>query len=110
LPVALIDCPECSERVSSHAWACPHCGFPVVEYEQQTLDEITGADAAKTGRQRSALAHLAKWARAYTEQKGTTPLPFAEPEDRRETRRLRFVAGALAVVVVTLVMMLLYGR
>ncbi|HWP37932.1 MAG TPA: hypothetical protein VNL18_10315 [Gemmatimonadales bacterium] len=82
----------------------------MVEYEQQTLEVITGSDAAKTGRQRSALAHLANWARAYTEHKGATPLPFAEPEGRREARRLRFVAGALAAVVVALVMLLLYGR
>jgi len=27
--VALIECPECGEQVSTLAVACPHCGFPV---------------------------------------------------------------------------------
>ncbi len=27
--MALIDCPECEQRVSDRAEACPHCGFPV---------------------------------------------------------------------------------
>jgi hypothetical protein len=27
--MALIDCPECGNRVSSNAPACPHCGNPI---------------------------------------------------------------------------------
>jgi hypothetical protein len=26
--VALISCPECEERLSTHAELCPHCGYP----------------------------------------------------------------------------------
>jgi uncharacterized membrane protein YdbT with pleckstrin-like domain len=29
--MALINCPECGNQVSSEAKACPSCGFPVVE-------------------------------------------------------------------------------
>ncbi|HEX9580645.1 MAG TPA: hypothetical protein VF970_06015 [Gemmatimonadales bacterium] len=104
--VALIDCPECSERVSSYAWACPHCGFPVSEYGQQTLEEITGSEQAKTGRQRTALAHLARWARAYTKQQPGPTDALPDPEERAE-RRLRIVSTGLAVLVVALVLLLL---
>lgn len=27
--MALIECPECGEQVSTLAAACPHCGFPM---------------------------------------------------------------------------------
>ncbi|MBN2114632.1 MAG: hypothetical protein JW785_10975 [Acidimicrobiia bacterium] len=27
--MALIECPECGEQVSTLAAACPHCGFPI---------------------------------------------------------------------------------
>jgi hypothetical protein len=104
--VALIDCPECSKQVSSHAWACPHCGFPVYEYGQQVVEEVTGSEQTKTGRQRTALTHLARWARAYAEQQRGSPRPFAEPEERAE-RRLRILAFVLAAVVVALVLLLL---
>jgi hypothetical protein len=26
--VALISCPECDDRLSTHAELCPHCGYP----------------------------------------------------------------------------------
>lgn len=107
--MTLIDCPECSQRVSSYAWACPHCGFPVSEYGQQTLEEITGSEQVKSGRQRSALAHLARWARAYAEHQQGSTQPFGPPEDLRERRLLRIVSAGLAVVIVALVLLLLYG-
>ncbi|HXV87285.1 MAG TPA: hypothetical protein VD793_11320 [Gemmatimonadales bacterium] len=104
--MALIDCPECAERVSSYAWACPHCGFPVSEYGQQAVEEVTGSEHAKTGRQRTALAHLARWARAYTKQSGPSQ-PVVDHEDRTE-RGLRWASTGLAVVVVALVLLLLF--
>jgi integrase len=27
--MALINCPECSKRVSDHAYTCPNCGYPI---------------------------------------------------------------------------------
>lgn len=27
--MALINCPECSRKISSSAYACPHCGYPI---------------------------------------------------------------------------------
>lgn len=29
--MALIDCPDCSQQVSTEAEACPHCGYPVAK-------------------------------------------------------------------------------
>jgi hypothetical protein len=78
----------------------------VFEYEQQAVEEVTGSGHAKTGRQRSALDHLARWARAYTEQKSGSPL--AEPEARSD-RRLQILSLLLAAVIVALVLLLLYG-
>ncbi|MDO5696173.1 MAG: hypothetical protein Q4P30_05430 [Eubacteriales bacterium] len=38
--MALIHCPECKREVSDHAYACPHCGFPVEDYlEDQSAFE-----------------------------------------------------------------------
>lgn len=31
--MALIDCPECSNRISDQSLACPSCGFPTSEFE-----------------------------------------------------------------------------
>lgn len=78
------------------------------DYGQQALEEITGAGHVKTRRQRTALAHLARWARAYAEQPHGSHQPFAEPERRREPW-LRIVAGVLAVLIVVLLLVLLYG-
>ena len=107
--MGLIDCPECEGRVSSHAFACPHCGFPVLEYGQQALEDLTGAERVKTGRQRSALTHLDRWAQAYTAERPGARAPFLDPEGHRERLWLRLVSGGLAVVVVILALLLLYG-
>jgi hypothetical protein len=40
--VALTECPECEQRVSPLAKACPHCGFPVVDYPLGILGPIRG--------------------------------------------------------------------
>jgi predicted amidophosphoribosyltransferase len=29
MTMALHDCPECGKSISTHAEACPHCGYPV---------------------------------------------------------------------------------
>lgn len=33
--MALINCPECKNQVSSNAVACPHCGFRIMEFNRQ---------------------------------------------------------------------------
>ena len=33
--MALIKCPECGREISSFAKACPNCGFPIEEYQEQ---------------------------------------------------------------------------
>jgi hypothetical protein len=40
--VALTECPECEQRVSPLAKACPHCGFPVVDYPLGILGPVRG--------------------------------------------------------------------
>ncbi len=35
--MALMSCPECTEKVSDRAYWCPHCGFPVREYMDSLL-------------------------------------------------------------------------
>lgn len=42
--MALIQCPECNNQVSTQAKACPVCGFPVAE----KVGEQTGAAPAET--------------------------------------------------------------
>lgn len=43
--MALINCPECGEKVSNKAAFCPHCGFPepresTVKYEVVFIDRV----------------------------------------------------------------------
>lgn len=38
--MALIQCPECNNSVSSSAESCPHCGYPIKKYcENKTLED-----------------------------------------------------------------------
>ena len=39
--MALINCPECGQQVSTAAKACPACGFPVAEKVAQTDPALT---------------------------------------------------------------------
>ncbi len=47
--MALIDCPECKQPVSTAAQACPHCGYPVAEKAAQT-PSAAAAPAPGSGR------------------------------------------------------------
>lgn len=38
--MALIDCPECGERVSNVTRMCPHCGFHRGEVDEEQLQEL----------------------------------------------------------------------
>ena len=38
--MALIICPECQKQISSHAAACPHCGYPVQEHLNSDLGAV----------------------------------------------------------------------
>jgi ribosomal protein L7/L12 len=41
--MALINCPECTKQISSHAQSCPDCGYPMDEKENQksSSDDIS---------------------------------------------------------------------
>ncbi|MCI3944124.1 integrase [Pseudomonas syringae] len=47
--MSMIDCPECSARISDKAYACPHCGNPFREPEsrfrltEKNVGQIAGA-------------------------------------------------------------------
>jgi len=42
--MALFDCPECRQPVSSEAHTCPHCGFPIAEkFAQQPTTDAAGS-------------------------------------------------------------------
>ena len=42
--MALFDCPECKQPVSTEAHTCPHCGFPIAEkLAQVPAPETAGA-------------------------------------------------------------------
>lgn len=45
--MALIDCPECWNKVSTGAETCPHCGFPI---KNLTNDDIENIHRKKRGR------------------------------------------------------------
>lgn len=37
--MALIQCPECNGKVSTHAVRCPHCGYPIEEWLETDNDD-----------------------------------------------------------------------
>ncbi|MCD5994838.1 zinc ribbon domain-containing protein [Pseudomonas sp. CDFA 602] len=48
--MSLIDCPECSARISDKAYACPQCGNPFREPSRFNLSEKNvGQIAGATG-------------------------------------------------------------
>ncbi len=47
----LVDCPECEQRVSDRAAACPQCGFPIAA-EWEARREREAADADRTSREK----------------------------------------------------------
>ena len=53
--MALFPCPECGEKISDQATACPHCGCPVQPRTgaYSLLQQITGQDG-----ELAALLHL----------------------------------------------------
>jgi hypothetical protein len=40
--VALTECPECQQRVSTLAKACSRCGLPIVDYPLGILGPVRG--------------------------------------------------------------------
>src|SRR5947209_10966031 len=38
MEMALVNCPECSNQVSSSAAACPKCGYPLLKTEYATVE------------------------------------------------------------------------
>jgi len=49
--MALTNCPECGQRVSSQAATCPSCGYPLAQSQQPDLARIlcAGAWMAQSG-------------------------------------------------------------
>ena len=44
--MALFNCPECKQPVSTEAHTCPHCGFPIAEkMAQQPAPDAASSDA-----------------------------------------------------------------
>ncbi|HVM47306.1 MAG TPA: PH domain-containing protein [Candidatus Acidoferrum sp.] len=47
--MALINCPECKQPVSTEAHTCPHCGFPIAEKYAQHQAGDAEAGAPQSG-------------------------------------------------------------
>ncbi|UZD93790.1 zinc ribbon domain-containing protein [Pseudomonas corrugata] len=47
--MSLIDCPECSSRISDKAYACPQCGNPFREPSFRLTEKNVGQIARVTG-------------------------------------------------------------
>ncbi len=98
--MALIDCPECGDSVSSFASACPHCGYPVSEALQEALDEVAGLDKARQVRHLAAAHKLEEWAEEA-----------ASPQRKRTVteRTTRVIIGFVVVAVVILELVWVYS-
>ena len=40
--MAIIACPECGKKISSHAPICTHCGFQIGEVSEEQLEVFRG--------------------------------------------------------------------
>ncbi len=40
--MSLIKCPECGKEISSQAFACPNCGFPMNKYQKDNVEQPVG--------------------------------------------------------------------
>lgn len=98
--MALIDCPECGDRVSNFASACPHCGYPVSEALQEAVDEVAGLDKARSVRHLAAAHKLEEWAEGA-----------ASPQRKRSAteRSTKVIIGFVVVVVVILQLVWVYS-
>ncbi len=98
--MALIDCPECEDRVSNFAVACPHCGYPVSEALQEALDEVAGLDKARSARHLAAAHKWEEWAEGA-----------ASPQRKRSAteRSTKVIIGFVVVVVVILQLVWVYS-
>ena len=97
--MALIECPECTREISSHASVCPGCGFPVARALREEFDEVTGTDKSKTFRGKAAGHKLDNWADRYSSnpdeiEDGSSKKTLAE----KTTRITVFTAIVLVVI------------
>lgn len=102
----LIACPECDQRASDRARACPHCGFPIAEEIERSLATVTGHDRIRSARQVAAANKLLNWSAGYTEGEGR-PRSEETGEGFLERHR-RLVSGAIVVLIVSFQLVLLY--
>ncbi|MBE0597775.1 MAG: hypothetical protein IH614_10940 [Desulfuromonadales bacterium] len=76
--MALIDCPECTHKVSDRAAQCPSCGFPLKEGRERPRLEFPLLDP---------LAELAAVAEELAAAVHRTLRRETEPEERRERKK-----------------------
>ena len=107
--MTLIPCPECDQKVSDRARACPKCGFPVAEEIGRALAEVTGFDNIRSVRQKLAANKLKTWSERYSETEGSSHGKLLESGGRFGNRpRLAIVVG-LAVVIVIVQLAILFS-
>ena len=53
--MALIVCPECGRNVSEHAYACPHCGYPINVQVSQGSDLLSAPMVNSAAKQNDSL-------------------------------------------------------
>jgi hypothetical protein len=97
--MALIECPECTREVSSHATACTGCGFPVARLFRESLEEVTGSDQSTTFRGKAAGHKLDNWAGHYEDREdGVDNTPDKKSLAEKTTKIAVFTAIVLVVV------------
>lgn len=104
--MALIPCPECDQKASDRARACPHCGFPIAEEIERSLATVTGHDRIRSARQLAAANKLRTWSERYAE--GEHPRRRVEAGEGIFERYKGVIFGVIVIVVVSLQLYLLY--
>ena len=100
--MALIECPECTREVSSHASGCPGCGFPVARLLRETVDEVTGSDQSKAFRGLAAGQKLDSWAGHYSEDPETIDDGSDKKSLAEKTTRITVFTAIVLVVILQL--------
>jgi hypothetical protein len=100
--MALIECPECTREVSSHASTCPGCGFPVARALREKLDEVTGSDQSKAFRGLAAGHKLDNWAGHYTDNPDEVEAESGNKTLAEKATRITVFSAIVLVVIIQL--------